>query len=329
MTGPADGALETPLGPGAEFDRIRRLAARWGDRARGLGDDCAFLEAGGERLAVSVDLSVEGVHFRRDWLSPAEIGYRAAAAALSDLAAVAAEPLALLLALGVPAEESEATVLALGDGVAAAAADCGAAIVGGDLTRAPGIVVDCCVIGRAAAEVRRRGAKPGDVLVVTGALGGPAAAIEEWLAGRQPPAALRERFARPAPRHAAARFLAAHRARAMIDLSDGFAGDLLHLLAASGVGAGVDVGRLPVLPAAAQLAARTGEPAWRLAARSGEEYELLAALPPDAAEAAVTACPVPLTPIGTIEAEPGLRATERGTPVTLPTGYDHFRTGAG
>ncbi len=92
------GSLETPLGPGAEFDRIRAMAARWGARARGLGDDCAFLEAGGERLAVSLDLSVEGVHFTREWLTPVEIGYRAAAAALSDLAAVAAEPFALLLA---------------------------------------------------------------------------------------------------------------------------------------------------------------------------------------------------------------------------------------
>ena len=98
MTGP----LETPLGQGVEFDRIRSLAALWGQRARGLGDDCAFLEAGGERLALSVDLSIEGVHFRREWLAPAEIGYRAAAAALSDLAAVAAEPLALLLAVGLP-----------------------------------------------------------------------------------------------------------------------------------------------------------------------------------------------------------------------------------
>jgi len=318
------GPLDTPLGPGAEFDRIRALAAAWGSRARGLGDDCAFLEAGGERLALSVDLSVEGVHFRREWLSPAEIGYRAAAAALSDLAAVAAEPLALLLAVGLPAAEPAATLAAIGDGVADAAADAGAAIVGGDLSRSAGIVIDCCVVGRAAAPVLRRGAKPGDVLVVTGALGGPLAALLEWRAGREPPAAARERFARPAARHGAARFLAAHRAHAMIDLSDGLAGDLGHLLAASGVGATLAVEKIPVLPAAAEVAARAGEAAWRLAARSGEEYELLAAVPPDAAEAVVAECPVPAAVIGVIEAEPGLRAAERGAKVALPAGFDHF-----
>ena len=322
MTGP----LETPLGPGVEFDRIRALAAAWGQRARGLGDDCAFLEAGGERLALSVDLSVEGVHFRREWLAPAEIGYRAAAAALSDLAAVAAEPLALLLAVGLPAGEPEATLAAIGDGVADAAADAGATIVGGDTSRAPGIVIDCCVVGRAAAPVFRRGARPGDVVVVTGALGGPLAALLEWRAGRPPPPAARERFARPAARHGAARFLAAHRAHAMIDVSDGLAGDLGHLLAASGVGATLAVDRLPVLPAAAKVAARAGEPPWRLAARSGEEYELLAAVPPDAAVTVVAECPVPVTVIGVIDAEPGLRATERGAAVSLPGGFDHFGT---
>jgi thiamine-monophosphate kinase len=318
------GPLETPLGPGAEFDRIRALAARWAGRARGLGDDCAFLEAGGERLAVSLDLSVEGVHFTREWLTPAEIGYRAAAAALSDLAAVAAEPFALLLALAVPAGEPESTLEGLADGVADAAADCGATIVGGDLSRAGGIVIDCCVIGRAAAEVRRRGARPGDLLVVTGSLGGPLAALLEWRAGREPPAAARERFARPASRHGAARFLAAHRAHAMIDISDGLAGDLRHLLAASGVGASLAVDRLPVLPAAADVAARHGEPGWSVAARSGEEYELLAAVPSDAAAAIVADCPVPVTVVGAIEAEPGLRATERGAAVALPSGFDHF-----
>ena len=321
------GPLETPLGPGAEFDRIRAMAARWAGRARGLGDDCAFIDAGGERLAVSLDLSVEGVHFRREWLSALEIGYRAAAAALSDLAAVAAEPIALLLALAVPADEPEATIGALADGVADAAADCGAAIVGGDLSRAGGIVIDCCVIGRAAAEVRRRGARPGDRLVVTGALGGPLAALVEWRAGREPEPGARERFAHPASRHAAARFLASHRARAMIDISDGLAGDLGHLLAASSVGATLEVDRLPVLPAAQRAAARSGETPWSFAARSGEEYELLAAVPADAAERIVAECPVPATVIGSVEAEPGLRATERGVAVALPGGYDHFAGG--
>ena len=98
-----------PLGPGREFDRIRAMTQRWREKAHGIGDDCAIIEVGGDRIAVSMDVSVEGVHFRREWLTPAEIGYRAAAAALSDLAACAAEPMALLLTIGAPADEPEDT----------------------------------------------------------------------------------------------------------------------------------------------------------------------------------------------------------------------------
>ncbi len=317
-------SLDVRLGRGREFDRIRALASRWKDRARGLGDDCAFVEAGGERLAVSLDLSVEDVHFRRAWLSPHEIGYRAAAAALSDLAACAAEPFVVLLAFGVPAAEPEETTLALGDGAAEAAADAGAVIVGGDLTRSERLVVDCCVIGRAPAPVRRAGAKPGDRLVVTGALGGPLAALSAWEAGAEPEAEARARFAHPAPRHDAARFLAHHRARAMIDVSDGLAADLGHLLAAGEVGARLDLERIPVLASARAAAERTGEPAWRFAARGGEEYELLAALPADVTDDDLAGAPVAVTVIGAVEAEPGVRAAFEGRAADLPAGHDHF-----
>ena len=313
------------LGPGREFDRIRAMAARWQSRAHELGDDCAILEVGGDRIAVSIDVSVENVHFRRDWMSPAEIGYRAAASALSDLAAVAAEPMALLLTIGAPPDEPEDTFTGLADGVGDAAGDAGAVIVGGDMSKADQLLVDVCVIGRASAMVSRRGAKPGDRLVLSGALGGPLAALTAWQAGKQPSPEARARFVKPAPRHAVGRFLEAHRARAMIDLSDGLASDLGHLLAASGVGARVDVEKIPVHREARAAAAEMKEPAWRFAARSGEEYELLAALPPEVTDEELAAAPVPLTVIGTIEAEPGLRAMEQGAAVTLPLGYDHFR----
>src|SRR2546423_13504218 len=103
----------TPLGPGREFDRIRIMASRWKERARGLGDDCAILEVGGDRIAVSIDVSVEGVHFRRDWMSPAEIGYRAAAAALADLAPPAPQPMAVLLTIRPPPPQRGATLAGL------------------------------------------------------------------------------------------------------------------------------------------------------------------------------------------------------------------------
>jgi thiamine-monophosphate kinase len=318
------GPLSTPLGPGREFDRIRKMAERWKFLAKDLGDDCAFVTVGGATLAVSIDLSVEGVHFRRDWLSPQEIGYRAAAAALSDLAAVAAEPTALLLALGAEEKEPEATLHALADGVGEAVRHAGAVIIGGDLTRAPQLVVDCCVIGKCITPVRRSGARPGDVLVVTGSLGGPLAALTAWQAGREPSSDARHRFARPEPRHQAAAYLARLGARAMIDLSDGLGGDLQHLLAASGVGARVEADRIPVHPAAAREAQLAGEPAWEFAARSGEEYELLAALPAGTTDAVLRAAPVPLAVIGAVEAEPGARAFLRGVPVALPHGFDHF-----
>jgi thiamine-monophosphate kinase len=319
-------ALETNLGPGREFDRIRLMAARWRGRARGLGDDCAFIEAGGERLAVSTDLSIEGVHFRREWLTPGEIGYRAVAAALSDLAAVAAEPLAVLLSFGIPEWLDDAGLEELAAGAGDAAGDAGAVIAGGDTSRSPQLICDACVVGRAAAPVLRRGARPGDVLVVSGTLGASAAALEGLLAGAQPPAALRARFARPPSRHALARFLAAHGARAMIDISDGLAADLGHLLAAGETGASLDVAALPVHPAAAEWAAARGEEPWRLAARSGEEYELIAALPPSVADDRLAAAPVALARIGVVEAEVGLRAHLAGAPVSLPPGFDHFGT---
>jgi thiamine-monophosphate kinase len=300
------------------------MAARWRERAHALGDDCAFVEAGGEQLAVSVDLSVEGVHFERSWLAPAEIGYRAAAAALSDLAAVAAEPVALLLAVGMPENEPEETLLALAGGVGDAVADAGALVVGGDLSRAPRLVLDCCVIGRAAAPVRRRGARPGDRLVVTGSLGGPLAALTAWQDGREPPAEARARFARPAPRHDAARYLASHRARAMIDISDGLTADLGHLLAASGLGADLWVEKVPVHASALAAAQAAGEPPWRFAARGGEEYELLAALPGEIGDDDLADSPVVVSVIGQVRQEAGVRATDNGRPVELPGGFDHF-----
>jgi len=316
--------LATPLGPGREFDRIRKMAERWRSVARGLGDDCAFLEAGDAQLAVSIDLSIEDVHFRRAWLSPHEIGFRAAAGALSDLAAVAAEPLAVLLSLGAPEQEPESTLHAVADGVGEAVRHAGAAIVGGDLSRAPVLVVDCCVIGRTSAPVRRGGARPGNVLVVTGSLGGPRAALAAWQAGREPSPDARHRFAHPEARHGAAKYLASLGARAMIDLSDGLGGDLLHLLAASGVGARLDADKVPIHPAAQREARLAGEPAWAFAVRGGEDYELLAALPAGVTEEVLRAAPVPVAVIGAVEEGRGVRAFFHGVPVELPGGFDHY-----
>ena len=303
------------LGGGAEFDRIRAIYARLGDAAYGLGDDCALLRADKATIALSIDISVEGVHFTRDWLTLPEIGYRAAVAALSDLAAEGARATGLLVSVGVPPDGPAGEAAEIMGGVGTAALDAGAKVLGGDLTRAPLLVVDVCAIGTAPRPVRRVGAQPGDGLWVTGRLGGMALALQEYRAGGRPAPDLAERFARPQPRLAAGQWLASQGAHAMIDLSDGLSSDAGHVAAASGVALEIAVERIPCWGGAAPL----------VAAASGEEYELLVALPPAFGETqARTFAGLPLTRIGVCAKGAGVRFTDRGAPVTPPAGYDHF-----
>src|SRR5215210_4173367 len=151
--------MSPPLGSGAEFDRIREIVRVLGSAAVGLGDDCAIIPHGQEFLALSTDTSVEDVHFRLDWMQLEEVGWRATAAALSDLAADGAEPLGLLCAVTVPASATETEVSRLMDGVGQAAKQTGATIVGGDLSAGPVWSMTVTVVGRTAAPVTRRGAR--------------------------------------------------------------------------------------------------------------------------------------------------------------------------
>jgi thiamine-monophosphate kinase len=310
------------LGAGGEFDRLRALFARLGSAARDLGDDCALVPIGGRTLAVSIDLSLERVHFRTDWLSFRAIGWRAAAAALSDLAAEGAAPLGVLMTLGVPGggggrrRVDPATEIAAG--VGAAVRQVGAHVLGGDLVRSARYLVDVCALGLADPPVRRRGARPGDGLWVTGRLGGPGRALAALRRGRRPPPLAFQRFAHPEPRIAAGRWLARHGARALIDISDGLAADAAHLAAASGVRVEIALERIPCWAGVTP----------RAAARSGEEYELLVALPPHfddrAARGFRRAVGLGLTRIGRCATGRGVRVTRRGHAVPTPAGYDHF-----
>jgi thiamine-monophosphate kinase len=315
------------LGPGREFDRVRGIAAALGPLGAGLDDDCAVLAPGDRFLVASTDVSVEQVHFRRDWLSLEEIGWRAAAAALSDLAADGAAAAGILVALTVPETAEDGDVVALMRGAGAAAGETGATVVGGDLSAGPGWSIAVTVLGWAAQPVSRAGARPGDALWVTGSLGAPRAALEAWQRGDQPDPAARQAFAHPVPRLTAGRWLAAHGAHAMIDLSDGLGADAGHLAAASGVAVALELEGLPVAAAAAAEARKLDLPIERFAAESGEEYELLVALPetfgPDDALAFRVATGVSLTRVGRIAAGAGVAATLAGTQVPL-AGYDHF-----
>lgn len=320
------------MGPGREFDAVRALLAQWGPAARGVGDDGAVLDVpAGERLVVSTDTTVEDVHFRRAWLTPEEIGWRATQAALSDLAAMGAAPMGVLLALTLP-REWRAALPELAHGIGAATQHAGAPIVGGDVTDGDRLALAITVLGHAPRPLSRAGARPGDTLYVTGRLGGPGAALAAWLREDVPDAAARARFARPEARIAAGLWLAAHGATAALDLSDGLAGDVAHLAAASGVTCVLDLDAIPCLPGV-----RVDD-----ALQSGEEYELLVAGPAlDVAAFAAAHGGLTLTAIGRVEALSGVaasgavvensaqahgvvRAERAGVQVSLPGAYDHF-----
>ena len=310
------GVSHVSLGPGAEFDLVRTLVDRWGPTARGLGNDCAVLDVpAGERLVVSTDTAVEDVHFRASWLTPHEIGFRAAMSAWSDLAAAAATPIGAVLALTVP-RHWVAEVAAIADGIGEAARIVEAPIVGGDTVAGPALVITMTVLGSAARPLARDRARPGDHVYVTGTLGGPFAAIRAWERGDTPAAAARLRFTRPQARLREARWLAARGATAAIDVSDGLIGDLRHIAAASGVRLVIELDRVPTW--VGLTAAEAGA--------SGEEYELACTAPtaidPDAF---VREFRLPLTRIGRVAAgPPGVDVFVGGQRVDPMPSYDHF-----
>lgn len=313
----ADAAHDSvQLGPGREFDAIRQMVVRWNDRARGIGDDAAVVDLPrGDSLVASVDSVVEDVHFRRGWLTAREIGYRAAAAALSDLAAMGAAPVGMLVAIAIP-DSWRPDLLQIADGVGDVAARWKAPILGGNTTRGRELSITTTVLGSVYGPLRRDGVKPGDRLYVTGRLGASGASLRALLANAEPNPQHREKFARPQPRVEEARWLAAMGATAAIDVSDGLVADLGHLAAASGVRIELDLDHIPVAEGVAP----------KDAAASGEEYELVVSTPePLDLEAFVAAFRLPLTPIAhAVAGDPGVEVRRKGRRVANPGGHDHF-----
>lgn len=321
-----------------EFELIRRHFLRapatdGGAVVLGIGDDCALLQPSpGHQLAISSDMLVEGRHFFPD-IDPAALGHKALAVNLSDLAAMGARPLGFTLALALP-EADDAWLTAFARGLFSLADAHACPLVGGDTTRGP---LNLCITvfgevqpGRA---LRRDAARAGDDLYLSGRTGEARLALEQlrgtgWaLAAGGPSAELRARLERPAPRNALGMALAAVTgAHAAIDLSDGLAGDLGHILQASGVGAEIRLSTLPVAPALSAL-----PEAQRLECllAGGDDYELLFTAAPDARAAvavASAASGTPVTRIGHITPTPGwqlLDAAGRTVPFAA-RGFDHF-----
>lgn len=304
---------------------------------RWIGDDCAVVR-GDAFAAVSVDVMVDGTHFRLGQASPADIGHRALAAALSDLAAMGAQGREAYVQLGVREGISDAQLLDLADGLGGLAAAHRIAVAGGDVTRAPALLLAVTAIGHARgpeAVVRRSGARAGDLLAVTGALGGAAAGLvllerPELGAGLEQPvaAALRRRQLEPEPLLAAGLALARAGATAMIDLSDGLGGDAGHLAAASSVAVRIEAERIPVQPGVAAVAEAAGMAAIDLAAAGGEDYELLATLPPERlaeASSAVAACGLELTVIGSVVTGVGVELSGASSAARPIPGFDQLR----
>ncbi len=316
------------------IESLGRVLAPGGPRVlRWLGDDAAVIRA--RRYAVtSIDTMVDRVHFRSGELSHDEIGRRALAAALSDLAAMAADPGEAFLSLGLPAGTELDDALALARGAQALAGPLGVTIAGGDVTTADALTVSVTVIGWAddpGGLVGRDGARPGDLVAVTGTLGGAGAglALRQGRAAdsgmsAEVAARLRERYANPQPRLAEGLALSELGATAMIDISDGIATDARHLADGSGVRIELELPKLPLCPGVAEVAAQLGEDPAGFAACAGEDYELCVCLPAASAsnaELAETSRALGVTWIGrVVEGSPGLDVIGADRPLA---GYEH------
>jgi thiamine-monophosphate kinase len=291
----------------------------------GPGDDAAVVSAPDRRVVASTDVLVDGRHFRRDWSSALDVGHRAAAANLADIAAVGAVPTALLVALCAPPDLPLAWAEELADGLAEEAAAVGAGVVGGDVSASPTLTVAVTALGdlRGLAPVTRAGARPGDVVALAGRLGYAAAGYTVLSRGFRSPNVLVEAYRRPQVPYAAGPAAADLGATAMIDVSDGLIADLGHVAGASGVAIDLRREAFPVPAQMRDAAAALGVDPYAWLLTGGEDHALAATFPPEVVLPAdwrvvgrVLRVRAPEAPAVTVDGEPFGDG---------PGGWDHFR----
>lgn len=311
------------------LERYRPPVEREGDT--GVGDDAAIIRIGGGRdLLLACDAVVEGVHFLREFFPPADVGWKAVATALSDIAAMGGEPLAFTVALGLPEDLDFAWVEGFYAGIEALASDVGGYLAGGDTVRSPVLFADVTVTGsvETGRAVRRRGARPGDLVLVTGELGEAAVGLEDLKSGVDTAASLAQRRPRPLLREG--RLIAASGATSMVDLSDGLAAGAGALAVAGRVEVVLEAKNIPLGRSLRQpKPGRGGSHLLELALYGGEDYQLLFTAPDWTAQTLAKTVQdetgTPVTVIGQVRAGGGAWLAVEGGEMSLDAGYDHFQ----
>jgi len=323
-----------------EFELIDRLASivqkkcqpptqSWQDLILGIGDDAATWQNESGQSLATTDCLVESVHFTKNIISWHDLGWKALAVNLSDIAAMGGRPRYALITIGLPRETQADEVLQLYIGMTELAEKYETAIVGGDVSAAPAVFINVTVIGHAGSHVlTRSAARPGEVIAVTGNLGSAAGGLrllQEPSTPDKADEALCQAFLKPTPRLEIGTLLVAEGVRCAIDVSDGLAADLGHICRQSGVGAVLETVRLPIHPA---LSATFGSEALTFALSGGEDYELLFTAPAEVVERVAAKAPCPVTIIGTVSAEnPGRFSVLDSNNNTLSIdyrGWQHF-----
>ena len=310
------------VGETGEFGLISRIVARLGMGPAcllGPGDDAAVVAASDGRVVASTDVLVDGRHFRRDWSSPVDVGHRAAAANLADIAAMGATPTALLVALCAPPDLEASWTYQLADGIAAECARVGASVVGGDISSSPTLTIAVTALGTLEDRppIRRSGARPGDVIAYAGRLGWAAAGYTVLTRGFRSPRALVEAYRRPEVPYRAGPAAARLGATAMIDVSDGLVADLGHIAAASKVSMELRRDAFPVPSPMADAATALGVDVYDWVLAGGDDHALVATFP------ATVELPPEWTVIGRVRDGTGI--TVDGRPYEGHGGWDHFR----